>query len=146
MSRSLRAAFGLALVAGVMLATSASAHAPHRPAAAGVVVPHVVSAQDCDGTLWVVYGTRVVGRDGRTTDVLDDGLTGGLELMDISGRSQPNGVWLPVAAGRGGEGRLRVPEWSRQHPGSHFRFAKVVREGRSRVESGPALITVGCPG
>jgi hypothetical protein len=132
------------LVGLVLLTVPASASAgqwrrPPRP----LVVPHVVSAQDCDGTLWVVYGARVVS-GGSVTDVLDDGLTGGLELLDISGRSQPYGTWIPVQAGRGGEGRLRAPLFAEKNAGSHFQMARVVRDD-TKVTSGPVRITPGCP-
>jgi hypothetical protein len=132
----------LVLVLATVPASAAAVSRWGRPGQ--LVVPHVVSARDCDGTLWVAYGARVVsGREVR--EVLDDGLTGGLQLLDVSGRSQPHGTWITVGAGRGGEGMLRYPRYATEHPGNHYAAARVVREDRDRLVSGPVLITPGCP-
>ena len=96
------------------------------------ILPHVLTAQACDGTLTITYGARALyGRELR--DRLDDGMVRA-ELLEVSGRSGPDGQWQRIPATSGGENHLRWTGWqAATGNGSHFFLARVVRTDRDRV-------------
>ena len=127
---------GVLLLAGLLGSDDASAH--RRPAQ--VVAPRVSTTQVCDGVLVVGFDTtRLSGQDWQP--LLDDG-TARLELLEVSGRSGPGGVWMPVTTASGGEHVLRWTgwPWAASH-GLHFEQARIVSDGYRSV---PAPIEQRC--
>lgn len=138
---------GAAAVGAVLLVVTAAV-----PAAAAwrhartPVMPVVSTAYDCDGTLIVTFQAyRLDGRELRP--VLDDGLTRVVEARDVSGRSQPDGVWLRVVSTSGGDGRARAAGWRQQRGmlGAHPDLVRVIRTDEHQVISPGVPITDGCP-
>jgi hypothetical protein len=141
-------------VAGLVLFTvpaSAQVLDPGRPAtmraalaAVGgpVVAPVVTSAELCGEVLYVHF--TVLQLTGRTWASLPDAGGARLEVLEVSGRSQPGGEWeTPVGVGSGGEGVLRWPGWERAAElGLHYGMARVTVDGftseRAPIENGCA--------
>jgi hypothetical protein len=136
-------AWAAALFVVVLAASLIALAAPAHAAARGPVLPVVASARDCDGTMVVEYGLQLLsGRDLQV--VLDDGRER-LEVLEVSGRSGPNGTWQQVPAVSGGEGVLRWPGLAAaQDQGGHYGAARVVRTDHGRVRSLRAVVTSGC--
>jgi len=131
----------VAAVAAVLLLVPAGVASADRPAPA---MPVSVGAGVCDGALVVTFDLARLDRRA-LVGVLDDGAER-IEVLDVSGRSGPDGRWQAVSSASGGEGVLRWAGWDQAgSAGEHYLMARVVRTDPGRVVSLPSVISDVCP-
>jgi hypothetical protein len=126
-----------------------SAEAKPEPTPRPVPWIGVASAWSCDRTGLVIYDQEDVGPADRssgikTWDVHPDKGNVVIQVHDISGRNQPDGLWVPVPITRRGEGMLGWSHTVANRRGIHWDKVRVIRTD-VRVASYPAIEQPGCP-